>query len=185
MTVRDLIPPPLVFVIVVVCGAALYLTASRSDANFVYTSGQGIVRQLTPENMNEDALPERVSIVALTRAAEIVRARPLLLPDRQPWVAAPIITPETSLPIQAVAITVPAPEPAPEIVLQPNIPEYRMSGTMVNGDKTMVLLADQNTDKEIWLESGALLEGWKIEEIHRDYIILRFENHEYTLQLIP
>jgi hypothetical protein len=104
-------------------------------------------------------------------------ARPLFQPDRRPLEA------------KAKSIAEPQPEPAPSIQAAPEPPPpsadgFRLVGMMRMGEKDKrVLIRSPSSAQAKWLAAGAEIDGWRVDLIGKDRVLLTKDRGEAELLL--
>jgi len=181
MKVRNLIPPPAVILIFLICAAGIWLAWQNSNQRFTYLPAVSIMSEISPDETQQQEPSTPVQSDHQTALMDI-RDRPLFQSGRRPWVA-PIAAPVEPEPLVDEILPAPVVSRVPEIQVPPERPEYIMTGIMTSGKITRVLLEAKNNEQAIWLELGETLDGWTIDKIERDHIVLRQEDHEFIVPI--
>ncbi len=121
-----------------------------------------------------DSMPPRLQ--SLSELPETL-ARPLFQPGRRPQHVA------------AKPVAEPQPEPAPSVDAAPEAPPpsadgFRLVGMMRKGEKDKrVLIRSPSSAQATWLETGAEIDGWRVDLIGKDRVLLTKDRGETELLL--
>jgi hypothetical protein len=116
----------------------------------------------TAAGLAENAAPFTLEALTATRQ------RPLFSPTRHP-------------PIVPVAL--PAPPPPEPVATKPPPPSAVLIGVIFGPSTRMAIVKSGAADKPVTLRESQPLDGWTIETIESDRIILAYQSERFTLKL--
>lgn len=121
-------------------------------------------QHITPETAADRPARERSATLPSLEQLSITRERPLFAPDRRPAAVAPTIT-----------------ETRPEVV-QPRA-DFRLTGIIVEGSVTLVVLKDLNGDQSVVVRAGDKFGPWRVTVGSDRVVTLAGEGEDIVLRM--